>query len=66
MIKNKISRLKKISNDSINMSPNNIYFKDDWEWVSNNPITKIKYDTNINKEWLFSKPLDNMEWELQK
>lgn len=65
-MKEKISRLKKISTDSTFVSPNGIYFQNDWEWVDNNPITKIKYNTNLNREWLFDDQIDNMEWELQK
>lgn len=66
-MKNKnTSRLKKIANDSTYVAPNGIWFKDSWKWVENDPITKIKYHTNIDRKWLFDEPIDNMEWELQK
>lgn len=66
----KISRLKKVAFDNSynngRVSPSSIIFKDPWKWVDNDEITQIKYHTTENKEWLFDKPIDNMEWELQK
>lgn len=61
----KVSRLKrKVAYDDSNPRPCGIYFKDSWKWVENDPITKETYHTNINREWTYEKPLDNMEWRL--
>lgn len=65
----KKSRLKKLAYDggygfSGGVAP--ILVGNPMELIQNkDKITDKTYGPNISKEWLFEKPIDNMEWNLQ-
>jgi hypothetical protein len=61
----KVSRLRKIAEDSCNVEPNGVTWNDNlWDTYDNSLIQTQK--SNINREWLFEQSIDNQEWNLQQ